>query len=522
MTPSLAFHLHSALGAERIQLCTILQKAGFDVIAVGGWVRDQILAHLHPGESTGASDDVDFATSARPEETRRAFQSAGWRTFTQGEGEAHGTIGVIGPSGETYEVTTYREELETDGRHVPGVRFTRNFLTDLARRDFTINAIALRVDPDTGTGELIDPFQGVEDLRNRVLRTVGNPSLRFAEDRLRQIRGIRFAARFGLTVSPLTRAAMKRSTPHLLEKVSLERVRKEWLKIADQCQEPGRYAQALRLLQEDGILTLILPEVARCEGVTQGTKYHRYDVLTHLLEAGDAAGFVSLHDARRLSPEDIARLTKKDRRQRALFRVAMTLHDIGKPETRTTSTEAGEERVHFYGHEGKGARTAAQALRRLTFSRTEITWVEEMILQHMRLRQINREPGPAALRRIARDLSVIDLRTLLAVRVADKLATGKETAEVSPSAVSHLLHHIEQMEASAAALRITDLALNGEDVQNALPDLGPTDRWQIGATLRILLDRVVERPELNTRESLRALLPEAHRSALRQGPRKKP
>lgn len=203
----------------------------------------------------GIPHDVDLATSATPDVVRRLFP----RTYVQGSGEVHGTIGVI-MGDATYEVTTYRRDVATDGRHAT-VAFTRSLEEDLARRDFTINAIAVRPDPREDYGAVIDPFNGRSDLGQRILRAVGDPKLRFEEDYLRLMRAYRFAARYHLAIEQETHDAIRGAVGGL-PSLSRERIRDEILKMATEATKPGSLAETMARMEADGVLGIVLPEAS--------------------------------------------------------------------------------------------------------------------------------------------------------------------------------------------------------------------------------------------------------------------
>jgi tRNA nucleotidyltransferase/poly(A) polymerase len=516
------------LGKEPLQLCRHLHAAGHDAVVVGGAARSLALGRLRPAEEPELPKDVDLATSATPGQVRDLFSALGYTVYTVGRGELHGTVGIVGQGGEKIEVSTFRHDLVSDGRHAV-VRFGASLPEDLERRDFTVNAMAIRPGPGPDEGELLDPFGGRADLELGVLRAVGKPELRFEEDYLRVLRAYRFAARYGLAIESNTRAAIRRAAPMLATRVSAERIRDELLGMCVQAIEPGRLAEALEAMREDGVLQIVLPELAACHGVTQPGPHHAHDVFGHIVRVADHAGFVSLRDAARLPEKEARALPAEEARRMGLFRFAALLHDVGKPMTRELVLADGPngvaERARFLGHAEAGARIAADVTRRLRFSGVDARWVCELVAQHMRLLEVGAGGvSPRGLRRLAADLRHVDLRALLAFRVADKLGSGREASEVAPGEVARVLGMIEAMEASRPALRPTDLALRGEHLRDLL-GIAPSDRsrlWEIGATQKVLLARVLESndPEgLNQRGALVLLLPDAHTEALRDGPR---
>lgn len=459
--------LIQAFDAEPLDICRTLQAAGYDAVIVGGPVRDALRGQR--------PSDVDIATSATPDQIRALFK----RTFVQGRGERHGTIGVIGASGEKYEVTTFRLDVDTDGRHAT-VAFTDSLEEDLLRRDFTINAIALRPGADE-VGEIIDPFGGRSDLEEGVLRAVGEARVRFQEDYLRILRAYRFAARFGFQIEPATRAAMCEAVPGLW-KVSVERIRDELSKLARQAQDRDAVVAALNAMREDGALKVFLPELVDCYGVSQN-EHHAFDVFTHIAGAAAAAAVST-------------------REPRMFF--ALLLHDIGKPATRGVDAETGK--VHFRGHEELGAEMASDILERLKFPNADKDWIVEAVAQHMRLMHAevpvmsgNDKAGRRTLGRIARDLRHITLDDLLAIRIADKSAAGIEGKQVKDEFVARVQELQEQMRQADRAFTIASLAITGNEVMAAT---GLKPGRQIGDILRALLEDVIEERVVNEKEAL--------------------
>jgi tRNA nucleotidyltransferase/poly(A) polymerase len=325
---------------------------------VGGAVRDA-LAGRTPG-------DWDLATAARPRDVQRIFRR------TVPVGVAHGTVGVLGKDGRMYEVTTFRRDVETDGRHAV-VRFADSVEEDLQRRDFTINAVAWHA----LTRELRDPHGGVPDLRDGVLRTVGDPRERFREDRLRVLRALRFAARFGLRIDGATWDAARESAPEL-PRLSAERVREELLKVFREVERPSA---ALRLYEGCGALATLYPELQACVGVPDGAD----DVWSHLLKTADALP-----------------------RRQAGLRLPALIHDIGKART----AEAG-----FADHAAAGAAAAFGMLRRLKFSNADTDRVVHLVAQHSGIPAAD-APEPE-LRRWLRLVGAGYVRDVLRLRVAD-------------------------------------------------------------------------------------------------------
>jgi tRNA nucleotidyltransferase/poly(A) polymerase len=421
--------------ADVARITRVLQDAGFDTWTVGGAVRDA-LAGRAPG-------DWDLTTAARPRDVQRLFRR------TVPVGVAHGTVGVLGKDGRMYEVTTFRRDVETDGRHAV-VRFSDTVEQDLQRRDFTINAVAWH----PLTREVRDPHGGMRDLRDGVLRTVGDPRERFREDRLRVLRALRFAARFGLRVDDATWAAARDSAPELPH-LSAERVREELLKVLRETEHPSA---ALRLYEGCGALATLYPELQACAGVPDGEA----DVWTHLL-----------HAATRLP------------RHHATLRLPALLHDVGKSRT----TDPAE-------HAAVGAATVFGLMSRLKFSNAETDRLVHLVAQHSGL------PSPdapeAELRRWIRRVGPAFVRDVVRLRVADVTARGAGEGDPRLRDASALRRRVGRMLASAPALTIGDLAIGGAGAAPARRARGPL----MGEILRDLLEAVTDDPSLNTREAL--------------------
>lgn len=322
----------SADAARRI--CRSLSDEGFRALLAGGCVRDMILG--------SEPNDYDIATDARPADVMRLFE------HTVPVGEAFGVVLVLLPEGQ-FEVATFRGDGPyEDGRHPAHVDFTDE-RHDALRRDFTINALF----HDPLTGQTVDYVNGQEDIRAGVIRAVGDPAERFAEDHLRLLRAIRFAARLGYVIEPGTYAALKDLAPSI-RRTSAERIRDELLKMLTE----GAARRAFELLHEAGLLEVLLPEVARMKGVPQPPQFHpEGDVWTHTL--------LMLDEMRNATP---------------VLALAVLLHDVGKPETMTES-----DRIRFNSHDKVGADTARAICRRLRMSSADTDAVAWLVDNHMRL-----------------------------------------------------------------------------------------------------------------------------------------
>lgn len=339
---------------------TILEKltqAGFEAVMVGGIVRDALRAQFDP-EYEFTPEEVDIATAARPEEIKAIFKD--YKIFEVGE--AFGVLLVVSPEGFPYEVATFRAEGEYDGRWPGRVELVRTLEADLRRRDLTVNGLAA-----TGEGRVIDLVQGIEDLRAKIIRTIGDPDQRFSEDFLRILRAIRLACVLDGQILPEVSAAMRRHREGL-KNISAERIRDELLRIL----KTPRATRGIKLLDEHGILELILPELAQCKGVPQPEKYHpEGDVYTHTLLALECADTI-IRDP--------------------LVKFAVLVHDVGKPIALAKNN--GE---HAGGHEVIGEQMAEKICRRLRFSTEEIRLVKFLVREHLRIGKFSEmSPGRRA------------------------------------------------------------------------------------------------------------------------------
>lgn len=423
------------------------RQAGFEAYVVGGCVRDLLLG--------ATPQDWDVATNARPQEMMRLFSR------TVPTGVKHGTVTILMP-GTAIEATTYRVEAGySDHRRPDEVKFVDELREDLARRDFTINAMAL-----SGSGRLIDYFGGLNDLEQRIIRAVGDPAQRFEEDALRMLRAVRFAAQLGFTIEPVTLAAIAPRAA-TLRHVSAERIRDEFAK-AIVSPNP---VDALELLRETGLLAEFLPELLEGYGVEQN-RHHRFTVWEHNLIAM-AAVPPQLH-----------------------LRLAALLHDVGKP--RSLSVDRDGER-HFFNHEIIGADMAYRLLRRLRFDNATVLKVTHLIRHHMSL-HLSRDMKDAAIRRLINRVGLENMDDLIRLREADRIASGKKPGPVSAGTLE-LLRRIDRILKEDAAFSLKDLAVNGHDIMAAT---GIKPGPLVGKVLSRLFEEVLDNPALNEREKLLA------------------
>ena len=420
-----------------------LEAASFPTYAVGGCVRDWLLG-LQP-------HDYDLCTAATPDEIQAALP--GHELLLHGV--KHGTVGVVIDS-EVVEITTFRTEgTYTDNRHPDWVEFVTDIKSDLARRDFTVNAMAWS--PKTG---LYDPFGGEKDLKNKVLKAVGDPDLRFQEDALRILRGIRFAARFGLSVEENTWQAMLRQLP-LTDHLAAERVFSELCQLL-------LCVDSSHLLRYAPILTHLIPELAPTVGFDQHSPHHAYDVYTHTAYVTAA------------TPAALAQ------------RWAALLHDTGKVPT-FTQDENG--RGHFYGHAAQSAAIADAVLRRLkapTVLRNYTVWLIE---NHM----LELSPDPKLLRRRISHSSCEAVLALIDLQEADMGAKGIPE-ENDPAFFAQLREAVRKIQAENACLRLRDLAIDGNDLIAA----GYTPGKKFSTCLQYLLEQVLSENIPNKRDALMA------------------
>jgi tRNA nucleotidyltransferase (CCA-adding enzyme) len=432
-----------------LDVCERLRARGKRAWIVGGCVRDLL--------SGRTASDWDVATDARPAELMKVFPRA------IPTGLEHGTVTVV-QDGAHYEVTTLRGEgTYTDGRRPDWVEFVDDITRDLARRDFTVNAIAMA--PETGA--VIDPFDGQGDLSRGLLRAVGDPLQRFSEDGLRVLRAARFVATLELVLDPATEAAI-RPTLDTYRKVAAERVRDEWVKTM----KAARPSRAFDVMLRTGILAITCPELVEGVGMEQN-KWHAYDVWRHGTECMDACA---------ADP---------------ILRVAALLHDVGKPRTRAWSDKTAD--YTFYEHERVGAEIAAPIAARLRFSNDDSARIVELVRHH--LFHYSDEWSDAAVRRWIRRVGPERLEDLYLLNSADVRAKGRDFHGDLES-LAKLEAHVARVLAAGAALSTRDLRVNGRDL---MTDLGLAPGRILGEILEFLLDAVTTDPALNDRDRLLAL-----------------
>ncbi len=432
-----------------------LEQAGFAAYAVGGCVRD-----LLRGEQPY---DWDVATDAKPEDIQRVFPES---FYTNAFGTVVVQIGKEFPDApdnlKEIEVTTYRvESAYTDSRHPEEVHFVRDIAEDLARRDFTINAMALRW--TQGKPELLDPFGGAADLERRIIKAVGKPDERFTEDALRLMRAVRLATQLDFTLDERTLGSIKKNAG-LLRNISAERVRDELMKII----ALDRAEDGVRLLESAGLLHYIIPELEEGINVTQN-KHHIYTVWEHNVRSLGYA--VQYHN-------------------NADVRLASLLHDIAKPRTKR-----GEgEYATFYGHEVVGARMAKEILRRLKFPHHTLDKVVLLIRYHLFYYNVG-EVTESSVRRLVNKVGEENIADLVALRVAERKGSG------TPKAKPYKLRHLEFMVEKVLRdpISVKTMAVNGSDLMQCL---GLASGPKIGLLLNALFEEVLDDSAKNNKDYL--------------------
>lgn len=419
-----------------------LRDAGYEAYVVGGCVRDSLL-HRMP-------DDWDITTSAKPEDTKRIFRR------TVDTGIQHGTVTVM-VDRTGYEVTTYRIDGEyADGRHPEHVTFTASLLEDLKRRDFTINAMAYS--PAEG---LVDEFDGIGDINRRVIRAVGDPVQRFTEDALRMMRAIRFSAQLDYRIDEDTREGIRLLAPNL-QKVSAERIRVELEKLL-----LSEHPEELKEAYELGLLRQFLPELSECMECGQNNPHHCLSVGDHILCAVKAA------------------------RRDKVLRLALLLHDIAKPQVKTTD-ENGID--HFHGHADRSAALADRILRDLKYDNQTREAAVRLIAWH----DCNLGDSLPEIRKSISELGEEWFLPLLEVKTSDVEAQSDYQRDEKLGKIEYWRNAFEEIRCAGDCLSLKDLAVSGKDLIAA----GAAPGKEIGRILHEMLEEVLREPAHNTREYL--------------------
>lgn len=416
-----------------------LNTKGYEAYFVGGCVRDALMGI--------APHDFDITTNATPEEMKDVFKT--WRIFLTGE--KHGTVTVVN-EGENVEVTTYRIDGEyKDSRRPEEVYFTKNIKEDLARRDFTMNAIAYN-------NGFVDPYGGREDIERKIIRTVGNADERFGEDALRIMRALRFAASFGFEIEEETKKSIHKNA-QLLKNISVERIYVEFSKLI-----MGKYCEEI-LLEYYDVIGVFAPCILPCVGFDQKNRYHIYDVYTHVVKSVGYAPF------------------------NLKIRLAMFFHDVGKPECFTIDEKGG----HFKGHSEISKEKAKEVLDFLKVD-NDTKWDVLKLIEHHQREVL---PRKKYVKRFLCKVSFEFFDMLLEVMRADTLAHSA-LAKENLKDIEELRRIKEGIVADGECVSLKMLAVNGRDII----DMGITDGKRIGEILNLLLEKVIDGEVENEKDKL--------------------
>ena len=453
-----------------IEVSSVFLAAAKQVFLVGGAVRDIL--------RRGKAHDWDLATDAHPEEVIQLFSdinrgkkakkgSDNFRCFVIPTGIKHGTV-TLHYKDLKLEVTTFRSDgVYSNGRHPDNVEFGVSIEEDLSRRDFTMNAAAYKLPK----GPLVDPFNGREDIKRRLIRCVGKPEERFNEDGLRPMRALRFASQLNFAVDGNLLEAIPAALP-LTGMVAVERIRDE----IDKILLTDKPSIAFKLMEETGLLRQLIPELAACRGVRQDKKngMHLFDVLDHSLLCCDYTARDNGHDKSSLA-----------------LCLASLYHDIGKSITAKLN-EDGE--WTFHKHESESSEIARKILLRFRYPNSVIDKCCHLIKEHMFSYDANY--SDAAVRRFIIRVGEENLKDLFSLRRADAYATAAK--EMKHDNLLPLIKHIEKVMEQSRAFTIKDLSIGGKDLimEGILPGK------HMGIILEELLEAVIEDPELNKREKL--------------------
>jgi putative nucleotidyltransferase with HDIG domain len=429
----------------------IFKNNGFEIYLVGGAVRDFLLGKK--------PENFDFTTNATPEQIQSLFPDSFY----------HNTYGTVSIPVETQnfaslqktivEITPFRkEENYADFRHPEKIEWAKTVEEDLGRRDFTINAIAYDGD------KIIDPFGGEKDIKNQLIRCVGDPDKRFFEDALRLLRAIRFASQLGFLIEEKTRKAIEKNS-QLITKISWERIRDEFLKIL----KSDHPAEGVLFLRNTGLLKYILPELDICFSIPQKSpkRHHIYDVGTHLV--------MSLKNC-----------SSKDE----ITRFATLIHDIGKAKTFKKDEKTGL--ITFYNHEVVGKKLAEKIAERFKLSNEQKTKLVRLVAYHQFT--VSETQTDKAIRRFIRQVGKEYLEDMIALRFADRVGSGAKK-----DSWRFKLFRQKLIEVQKEPFKITDLKINGNQVMEILKiKPGP----KVGQVLKTLFDQVVEKKLENKEEVL--------------------
>lgn len=421
-----------------------LCESGYEAYFVGGCVRDFLMNR--------PCNDFDITTSAKPLEIEEALNRKGIRYFETGL--KHGTVTAV-LDGEAFEITTYRTDGEyLDARHPENVVFVSDLSEDLSRRDFTVNALAYNEHDG-----IVDKFGGIDDIKNGIIRTVGNPDKRFNEDALRIMRALRFASTLGFIIESETADSIHKNA-ELLNNISAERIYSELMKLL-----LGVNCEKI-LLEFKDVIGVIIPELIPCFSCEQNTKWHLYDVYTHIVKSVECC-------------------ENKD-----YLRLAVLLHDIGKPQCKTTDSKGVD---HFFGHPQKSVEIASQVLKRLKTSREYTKKILKLIEIHDKKISPTGESVKFWLRTLGEDLFF----DFMEVKLADMKSHNLQFAGESLVLFEKIKRLANDIISNSEPYRICDLAIGG----NELVELG-YQKAQIKDELEKLIVDVSKNPTLNSKEIL--------------------
>jgi len=446
---------------EILEIIKKLNQGDFKTYIVGGCVRDLVISKTK--ELKRSPKDWDITTNAKPQQIQKLFPDSVYEN-------KFGTVLVKtnseSPDLKIVEVTTFRKEGKySDKRHPDKIEFAKTIEEDLSRRDFTVNAMAIKIKDVQDT--LVDPFNGKKDIKNKLIRAVGNAKERFSEDGLRLMRAIRFACELNFQIESQTLKAIKDNAP-LLHFVSKERIRDELIKIINSSEA----ARGILLLQTTGLLKQIIPELEKSIGVTQN-KHHIYTVWEHLWRS------LKYACAKKYSLE---------------VRLASLFHDIGKPYVK----EGEGIDSTFYNHEWQGAKIIVRILDRLKFPNDKSEKIVKLVRYHGFVYDTEITTD-AAIRRLLVKIGKENIQELAQVREADRIGSGCPKA--LPFRLRHFLFRVEkvlqELEGQQPSLKI--LKINGRDIIKIL-NIKPNPR--IGAILNILLEEILDDPKKNTKKYL--------------------
>lgn len=438
--------IESQLPKSVVDILEKFSEKGFEIYIVGGVVRDLLTGR--------EANDWDFTTNATPEKILKIVEGGLYNN-------KFGTVFTPNPDekGRPHEITTFRkEEGYSDYRHPDKIVWGKTLKDDLSRRDFTINALAL-----DKKFSIVDLYKGQEDLKEKIIRTVGNPDERFSEDALRMMRAVRIASELGFVIEDKTFEAIKKNAA-LINKIAKERIKEELFKILA---SPNPY-DGMLLLRNSGLLAEILPEMEKAFGIEQKSpgRHHIYDVGTHLL--------MSLKFCKSQDP---------------LVRFATLIHDIGKPQTyKKLSTGV----ITFYNHEVIGSRTAMNIADRLRFSKDEREKLFKLVRWHQFT--VNENQTDSAIRRVLRNVGLENIDDMLTLRVADRLGGGARETSWRLEEFKKRLKEVQKEPFS-----VKDLKVDGNDVMKVLKiKSGP----KVGEILNKLFEEVVAKTIENDRDVL--------------------